>query len=255
MTLTHKNILDYCNYLINKDQVADPISPEEYNAIIPVVNIEVYNREKQRLLQLAQGQHMKFVELVRDSYLQDVKREYDDEGGVTYQLPGNCDYLLTVRAITDNYGVKVNLVSEDKAYEMANGLVDGSDAIYAYQVGKNLKMSVVSNSVWMIYLAIPETPVFDYYIDSDNNFQYLPVGATVQQSTTYGSGWDVQVNGTVIATNINYPNSQHTSKSKEFAWRDSVTTTIVNLIFEKMGINIREQLPIEMSQLKKGEVE
>lgn len=252
MTLTHQNIIDYCNYLINKDQVADPISPLEYNAIIPVVNIEIYNREKQRLLQLAQGQHMKFVELVRDSYLQDVKKEYNDGGGETYELPDDCDYLLTVRAITDNYGVKVNLVSEDRAYEMANGLVDGSDAIYAYQVGKNLKMSVVSNSVWMIYLAIPETPVFDYYIDSDNNFQYLPVGAN-----TNGSGvfWEVLLNGVTLAQSINYPHFNHTSKSKEFAWRDSVATTIVNLIFEKMGINIREQLPIEISQLKKGEVE
>jgi hypothetical protein len=254
MTLTHQNIIDYCNYLINKDQVADPISPLEYNAIIPVVNIEIYNREKQRLLQLSQGQHMKFVELVRDSYLQDVKKEYDDGGGETYQLPDDCDYLLTVRAITDNYGVKVNLVSEDKAYEMANGLVDGSDAIYAYQVGKNLKMSVVSNIVWMIYLAIPETPVFDYYIDSDNNYQYLHLGHKIIFSRPDYEVYDS--NGNIVASGISYPHIDgYLSKSKEFAWRDSVTTTIVNLIFEKMGINIREQLPIEISQLKKGEVE
>jgi hypothetical protein len=213
--ITHKEILDYCNYLINKDQVADPISPAEYNAIIPIVNIEVYNREKKRLLELAGGQHMKFVELIRESYLQDVKKDDSDapSGGSNYfVLAGDADMVLSARGMKQDGGVKINIVSDDKAFEMANGMFDSDDIAYAYIIGRQIHFSTSFTNVTYVYLAIPEKPVFDYYIDSDGNSQYMPVGSEVSFNTI---NYDViNSDGSLVAANIEYPKTHgYLSKS------------------------------------------
>lgn len=255
MTLTHKDIIDYCNYLINKDQTADPISPNEYNSVIPIVNAELYTREKKRLIELSGGMHMKFVELLRESYLQDVKKMETILSNVGNPAVVKGDVILTARGLTVNGGVRIDIVSEDKAFEMASGLYDQTDALYAWKVGSNLYLSSNVSGLVYVYLEVPQKPYFDYYIDSQSNTKYLP------------NGWEVVANGTqgydvrevrankIVDTNILYPDFPHTSDSVEFQWRDSALTTLVNLIFEKMSINIREQMPVEISQLKKREVE
>lgn len=253
MTLTHKDIIDYCNYLINKDQTADPISPNEYNAIIPIVNAELYTREKKRLIELSGGVHMKFVELLRESYLQDIKNMYTIVNAANPQTV-NGDVILTVRGLTTNGGVKIDIVSEDKAFEMASGLYDQSDAIYGWKVGRQLYFSANLSSFSYIYLDIPQKPYFDYYIDSQSNVKYLLPGWKVIANGQGGLKVQDTMNNDVD-NHILYPVTPRPSQSVEFQWRDSVLTTLVNLIFEKMSINIREQMPVEISQLKKQEVE
>ena len=97
--ITHEEIINYCNYLITKDQIGDPISPIEYSSIISIVNIEVFNREKKRLIELSMGDHYKFIELLRDSYLQDTKRTLTVETELReLTLDKNVDMLLTCTA-------------------------------------------------------------------------------------------------------------------------------------------------------------
>lgn len=255
--INHQEILDYCNYLITKDQVADPISPLEYNAIIPIVNIEVYNREKKRLTELSMGQHYKFIELLRESYLQDLKKTYGlNFSTVSMPLPDDCDMVLTCIGKYNNKVSKVTIVNEDKATDMSMGLVDGEDAPYAYVVGKTLWFSV-SLEPSIIYLAIPPKPVYDYFVDAVTlNSHYFKPNCYIAK---VGAIWNVYDNtGSVIYSNVQPPragNPAVVSISAEFSWKDSLVTTIVNLIFEKMGINMREQVPIEMAQYKKQEVE
>lgn len=254
MTLTHKDIIDYCNYLINKDQTADPISPNEYNSVIPIVNAELYTREKKRLIELSGGMHMKFVELLRESYLQDVKKMETILSNVGNPAVVKGDVILTARGLTVNGGVRIDIVSEDKAFEMASGLYDQTDALYAWKVGSNLYLSSNVSGLVYVYLEVPEKPYFDYYIDSQANTKYLPPNWKVTANGL--GGYDVRnAKNIIVETNISYPESQYDSLSVEFQWRDSALTTLVNLIFEKMSINIREQVPIEISQLKKREVE
>lgn len=251
MTLTHEDILNYCNYLINKDQVSDPVSPIEYNSIIPVVNIEVFHREKRRITELSISRQMNFIELLRDSYLNELKKVINGEAVSPIKLEDDYDMMLSSRIVIGGIGRKVNIVPETKFNELANGLVDNEDSIYGYLVNKYVYLSANGTEFTCHYLTLPTRPYYDYYIDGFGNKQYLNPHYRV-----VANGPDYQVvdgNGNLIARQILYPLNVYTSKSVEFSYGDSAYTDIVNLVFEKMGVEIRERLPIDFAQMKKSE--
>jgi hypothetical protein len=252
MTLTHEDILNYCNYLINKDQVSDPVSPVEYNSIIPVVNIEVFHREKRRITELSISKQMNFIELLRDSYLNELKKVINGEAVSPIKLEDDYDMMLSSRIVIGGIGRKVNIVPETKFNELANGLVDNVDSVYGYLVNKYVYLSANGTEFTYHYLALPARPYYDYYIDSGHNQKYLKPGWTVKQGQ--GEYYIVDSSNVTVVRQITYPFiPDYQSKSVEFSYGDSAYTEIVNLVFEKMGVEIRERLPIDFAQMKKSE--
>ncbi len=253
--ITHEEIINYCNYLITKDQIGDPISPIEYSSIISIVNIEVFNREKKRLIELSMGDHYKFIELLRDSYLQDTKRTLTVETELReLTLDKNVDMLLTCTAFCNGAIKKVSIVSEGKASDMDSGLWDSEDVPYVYTIGNVLYFSQKVSQIKIIYLRLPEKPIYDYFITSDKFLHYYlpPDYKVVLQNGQYNV---LSGAGKMYFTNIEHPKIDgYISKSIEFGWKESMLDIVVNLIFEKMGISMRESIPIQIAQTKKQDV-
>ena len=253
--MTHEDIINYCNYLMTKDQVGDPISPFEYSSIIPIVNVEVFNREKKRLIELSMGDHYKFIELLRDSYLQDTKKVlFISKTVKELVLNDDIDMILTCTAFCGGAIKKVSIVSESKASDMDRGLWDSEDIPYAYTVDRTLYFSKEISRVRIIYLSVPKKPVYDFFITSDEHMHYYlpPKYKVMLQHDQYNV---LSVEDKIYYPNIEYPKVDgYVSKSVEFNWKDSMLDVVVNLIFEKMGISMRESIPIQISQTKKQEV-
>jgi len=216
MTVTLHEILNYCNYLVNKDQVADTISPDEYNAILPIVNQEVFVRELNRLNKKF-GQP--FIDSYKDSYLQDCETPYiATPNSDTLTLPDDFERFLSGRARSGSTWHEITITDTLNAFSALDGLSAVTNNLVTIHYGASLKFNKTINEVNMIYINRPQAPYYDVSIDQNTGeVEYLPDSST------------------------------------EFVWRDTLLPTIVNLIFEKMGINIKDQSDIQVSQIKKAD--
>jgi hypothetical protein len=101
---------------------------------------------------------------------------------------------------------------------------------------------------------LPEKPIYDYFITSDEFLHYYlpPDYKVVLQNGQYNV---LSGAGKMYFTNIEHPKIDgYISKSIEFGWKESMLDIVVNLIFEKMGISMRESIPIQIAQTKKQDV-
>lgn len=254
MTQNLDQLLKYCNFLINKSQVADSISPDEFNVVLPVVNQEVFNDQIKKVLQTF-GQPG-LVDAYKNSYLSDCEDIYSetDTNDSFFALPTGFNMFTSLKVKIGNRWMPVRQISSMDAYNNSDGMNGANDEdITAWIVGRNIYLNSVVNEVKMIYIKSPDNPHYDYCMNG-YDILYLPEGVSVVYNE---QTWDVTINGVTyqsVTPGYGYwTGSSYTSQSKEFAWNDKLIPQITNLIFEKMGINIREQAPIEVAQIKKNE--
>lgn len=261
MTLTHEDILNYCNYLINKDQVADPISPKEYNSVIGIVNIEAYNRELRRLLELSGGVRENMIQLLQSSYLNDLKdiAVINSSSGMMADISDSIDFPLSMTGkVSFDSGQewrKFKLVTDQEFTDKINGVWDLDSDPLAFISGNKIYTTVEVSEAKVMYLKIPVKPIFDYCLYQGDYVYMVPGTNIIYNAQT--DQYDLYQNLTLLYENVSHlsanPNQVYGSKSVEFAWGRRFESVIVNLIFEKMGINVREQEPIQVSQIKKQE--
>ena len=211
MTVTLDEILKYCNYLVNKSQSADAISPDEFNSVLPIVNQEVFNRELNKL----NRKHGKpFIDSYKDSYLQDCEAVLTSTPNSTLlSKPADFERFLSGRARVGNEWHEMNITDTLDAFSPLDG-VTTTQYLITIHYGDSFKFNKTVNEVNMIYIKRPASPYYAYTI-------------------------------------VGYDYSYDHANSRQFVWRDTLLPTIVNLIFEKMGINMKDQTDIQVSQIKK----
>lgn len=257
MTVNLDQILKYCNYLLNKNQVADSISPDEFNYVLPVVNQEVFNNELKKVLQVY-GQPS-FVDAYKNSYLKDVENYWiETGGGQILSLPTGFEMFVAGKVLVGGEYRKLNVLDSVNAFDNINGMMGAVDEnAEGFLVGNQLHFTYPVARVEAIYVSKPTTPFYDYCLYGTDAL-FLPKGCTVSYAFV-GQYYYVTINGVQYQDLVEgYPSQSFTpggynSKTEDFVWNDKLLPVVVNLIFEKMGINIREQIPIEVSQIKKAQ--
>jgi hypothetical protein len=211
MTVTLDAILKYCNYLVNKSQSADAISPDEFNAVLPIVNQEVFNRELNKL----NRKHGKpFIDSYRDSYLQDCEIPFSaTPNSMLLSKPADFERFLSGRVRTGDTWHEMNITDTLDAFSSLDG-ISTTQYLVTIHYGDSFKFNKVVNEVNMIYIKRPAAPYYAY-------------------------------------TLVNFDYDYDHNNSIQFLWRDTLLPTIVNLIFEKMGVNMKDQADIQISQIKK----
>lgn len=255
MTVNLDQILKYCNYLLNKNQVADSISPDEFNYVLPVVNQEVFNNELKKVLQVY-GQPS-FVDAYKNSYLKDVESYWLElSGGQVLSLPTDFEMFVAGKVLVGGEYKKLTILNSVNAFDNINGMMGAVDEnAEGFLVGKQLHFTYPVSRIEAIYVKYPTTPFYDYCLNG-TDILYLPGNAVVEYSGgfyTYSADNDVEYTDLSMGYVGQFQGQAYTSKTKDFVWNDKLLPVVVNLIFEKMGINIREQIPIEVSQIKKAQ--
>lgn len=256
MTVNLDQILKYCNYLLNKNQVADSISPDEFNYVLPVVNQEVFTNELKKVLQVY-GQPS-FVDAYKNSYLKDVESYWiNTTGGQTLPLPTGFEMFVSGKVFVGSAYRKLNVLNSVNAFDNINGMMGSVDEnAEGFLVGNTLRFTYPIIAMEAIYVSKPTTPFYDYCLNGTDAL-YLP--KDTELLCTQGGTYNCTINGVSYTGLLSGYAGQfdgqtdYSSKTEDFVWNDKLLPVVVNLIFEKMGINIREQIPIEVSQIKKAQ--
>jgi hypothetical protein len=105
-------------------------------------------------------------------------------------------------------------------------------------------MAINKTTSILYYMKYPTTPVYDYYIDVNGNYQYLAEGATHVWTT----GEKDSQGNTKTTGDPNY-----SSLTIECEWKDQDKLAITSKILRYMGIHLDEGEVLQYAQEMKTE--
>lgn len=224
-------IYDTIQTLIRKDQKGNSFSITEFNRILPVVNLELYNfytshlEEGQDITEELKG----FMTLKDPVTLTSGVGQLPAYGrmlGVPYTDTAESD-LVTNKELTFRLFDELTQPTVEDPITILGGLTGTAKNITVYP-------DTIS-SIYINYLSVPVTPVLDFYIDSNGLYVYLDedaTGITIPVGAVYSDG---------VTTNPSTVNSQ----TVNLAWDDEQTPAIINSLLQKAGIILDEKMAVE----------
>lgn len=234
------------NFISNKDQTGDTITPEQFSEIIlPAVNIMFFKKKYGLPEDYQPGQPIPRQAWELTQKISDDLRKFKeiqpawliDSAGIS-QIPS--DYVHR-SSITKTYipytgaqpkTVVVEELTDSEAASRRSNSITGPTVKNPFCVfHKNYIQFYPSNlqSVEFVYLRLPKTPFFDYTIANDE-YIFLPQGQFH--------------NGTVLPAGT-------PSRTVELEWPEETHIDFVNRIMEYVGINLREDQLINFAQQAK----
>ena len=260
-------IFNVINYIIDKDATGEVFTPENYNDVLELVNLELNNEEEEVLKQImlnAGNIPYNLADLYDGSPLRAFKIPVVNANVVDgyYTLPDNYSYRISARSKVPYVFRDIEFVTDTEANKRITGILNNSlEENPIGIVGKD-KIEFYPNDITKIdfvYIKIPNTPYFDYCINNNNGMTiYMPVGYYVKPSDV-GGLYDLYDDSDVIVqADVTYPNytgNPSMSQTVELEWNVKYYIKIIIRILEKSGINIGNEMVEQYAQLeqKKGE--
>ena len=273
-------ILKYCNYVMNRDQLGDPVDPEEFNVLLSVVNIEKFNLDWKELVQLMNASN------------EAGKTGDNDMDHLLYEMTSLHRFLTSIEVSSPYFAVslpadyrrlwrvqvryKNSLFHDDDMWRKAEIIsnpneLNSSSQDFLSKVSREHPIAYImydpdffahegygiygipyndvqSYKAW--YLRNPKDAYYDYCVTETDLFLYMPPGSQVK---TDNKLYDSDDN--VLEENVSVPHGSlpYTSKSVELDWDIDEHVEFANLIIEKMSVYNREEKITQFSQLKKQE--
>jgi hypothetical protein len=263
--LTTENILDYCNFVANKEQSGNTLTPVEFNKVLQVCNLKYFKKKvglpeeyqpgmplPRQQFEITQSNSDSLSPFKKFMGQNDTDPLYIDSAGYAtlpsdYYYHSSCSYIEAINKpdCTPELKPRIVEVVTDAQWDviMSSPIRPPSKKypIMNYQSGFIRFAPVDLKQVSFIYLRYPTTPCYDYYIDAYGGYIYLQEGQkyTLQTGEQGSSG---QTSGTV------------TSLSRELEWNEIGKIDIANLVLQHIGINLREGQLFQYSEkvLKEG---
>ena len=235
--MTVCEIVKYVRFLVNKHQKGNVFTPEDINLSFNDTNLQVYNDERAKF-----QPGLPIPEPIRRFKTSVISTTLT--GGV-YSIPSAYGELISAAFSVEVGGVKKygrfvdestskRLISTPSARLRENPigvLKSGSIVIYPTDADR----------LTFEYLRLPDTPVYDYYIDEFLNEICLAPGAThTLAGTEVGSAGQVQP--TVV-----------TSLTVELDWDKEIHPRVIAHMLERMGLPLREADVVQYANIKKQE--
>lgn len=98
---------------------------------------------------------------------------------------------------------------------------------------------ISGNTTILYYMKYPDTPVYDYYIDVNGQYQYLAVGEVHKWTTG-----EIDSSGVTRTTG----DPDYTSTTVELEWKDQDKLKISSKILRYMGIHLDEGEVLQYAQ-------
>lgn len=232
---------NYINFVINKDQLGEPQSPESYNTLLPVVSIEKYNQEYDKWVKTKESDPLKrFIK----------KFESNMENG-ELSLPSDYKYFISLLLEDDGVSKVVNMVSD---IDQRFNLLDPSPV--ELPIGAELPQTIevypaTSGKTQLRYFRTPVEPYYDFCMDSEDNEIYMPINsfiydhAFIEEDDPGPALTDSVMNlytniGEVLATNVTKTGGFYRSKSVELDWSVTDHLAIAEMIIAKVSRKNKE---------------
>lgn len=262
--MTLDAILKYCNFIMNRDQLGDPVDPEDFNIIIQVCNIEKYNADYDELLKMLQ-----FVKAPQNPVTADAlfstrmplkrffKTSFSTDPSTMLIKPTDFSKLLQiwVHYTAEKVWRKVEILMnpDDLSNRLSDfmSMVDVNNPV-GYETNTDFRIYPDLNIArfQLHYLRKVLDAYYDWAITESDNYIYLPPGSVLENN---GGIIRLKIDGVVVANNLTKDNVSfpYTSSSVELDWDVDDHPSFCNFLIEKMSAYNRETMMMQYSQLKK----
>jgi len=256
--MTLKEILDFVNFNINKTQEGNAISSREFNTLLSVFNVKMFEDEVDAVEMQAKAQGVDTYSLVYShSPLRPfrVKAEIDTLEG-SADLPDDYSRYISFLAKFNSQERKIAVVSEDEMNMKKSSLIEVSTmeapivVIYSDKMDFLPKTIGADSPVEMVYLKVPATPYYDECIVTSTGIMtYMPSGSYI--TSTLGApavGNLYSSTGTLLKSGVEHegwvyvpgsPAPTYTSKTVELEWDYKMQLTLINHLISAASINLR----------------
>lgn len=237
-------IRQFCNYLVNKDQLGNPATPEQFQTLLRSANLTHYDLEWQKLLRIHDQKGTPIIELVYDSSPLMVFAEEKTSSVYEFMfLPGDYKYYLALKVqYSDTQALlDCDIMPIIKANQKAGNTLRGPDESDPFAYVKDSKMWILPkyngiNTIFCVldYLRLPVEPVFDYCIDLKGNEIYMPPGYSIN---TYAQLIDSD--GNVVNNYVVHPTVTtlpYDSRSVELDWAVDQHINIAHQVIAFMSV-------------------
>lgn len=244
----------YCNEVMNREELGEPASPEEFNTYIKLAVNEYYKEQYQAFLQgWAKAPDGISLPYYISSIAPFLKRKVLTNGSIrTVDLPFDYKYPVSVTLVIDGVHVNAKILSPDQT---DNALYNDLASITEYPValidddGLEGVPNDYTEAILRYFRTIDE-PNFDYCVsDNTGRVIYMPVGSELFNDAGTITLKDSQDN--VLATDVSHvdsPSLPYASQSVEIEFDDAYFTEIAGKVIEVMAAKNREAGMINYSK-------
>lgn len=272
--MTLQQILDYCNYMLSKNQKGNTIDPDEISLALQASNIDLFEFWIRQMLLAKQlpleGQRNIFATSPLKKFTNNKNWNSVGNSGVLDLPAGFRQGIIATCTIpipstepnTEQLVIKPFDLFTEEEFEMLRTSVLSQDfSSLPAGVIRGNKLQVLGKNILkisMVYYRAPTTPFYDYYMKNDE-VKYLPPTYFV---VSIGNGYIYNVwrqlvdYDELVDTGVYYPfyspipATRVNSRSVELEWDESFHLAIANRVLERMALNIRD---MKVTQYTQGE--
>lgn len=228
-------IFDLVNLLIRKEKEGNTITPDDFSKELYMSSIEKGN---------ADYEYYEQSRVITDSLRSLVKSESISlTNGIGDFTASISDYWHLIGITTPLAKLSVLTEAQFDEYKYSDLLEPTTDFPVCKISGDNVVVLPDSiPSVDFSYLSTPAVPFYDYYIDVNDDYVYMPVGS----SHLLASGEEYR-DGTTSDT-VN-------SISVEMSYPNNERVQVVYMLLQKLGITLNEQDAVQYGLAKEQKEE
>jgi hypothetical protein len=246
MSISVPYVYDTLQTLIRKDQKGNSFNISEFNRVAKLINYELYGEYSKKV-----GKSTEVNEAIKNLLKMGATISLTTGGG---DLPDDYERIVgkpytIAGSIFTPVDVVISLELPDRSSdELTKPTVEHPICIIGGYVATKSRIQVYPNTIASLsinYLRLPSTPILDYYINANGTYTYLDVGATditIPVGAVYSDG---------VTTNPATVNSL----TIDFEWHEDQTPIIINMILQKAGIILDDQVAIQYGIAKQTKEE
>lgn len=235
-------LYSYVDYIANKDQLGEPLGPENYRLLLSVVNSQYYKTEFGKILLALDKPGDAILKVFNNSPLY----RFLSEGTLVVAsgvapLPTDLGYTIDGTALLDGGWKFARFLSVEAADKLKYTILTAARAKKVVFTQTPSGYNFIPNTIVSAkvnYLRQAIAPVFDYCMGPADNIYYMPVGSSIT-----AAGDLVDSSATLIVAGVTHsgsPTLPYTSLSVEFDWDEVDRVKLADMIIEMATIRSRE---------------
>jgi hypothetical protein len=243
-------IYEYLNALIGTEDLGGDFSLKEFNHLIKSENISFFKDKVEELYTNQRGQALNPDIIYSTKMLRKFIKEdtvTPTAGTITLSSLTSYAYFISAHTTTAYNGMirNIPLVTHETFHDLLTNLLakplKKNPVCVIDDESLRIKPSNIT-SVVINYFRFPTTPLYDYYVDANDNVVYLAVGGshTLTAGETGSSGG---TSGTV------------TSSTVELEYPIDLHAEFLNRLIGRLGLPKRDQLLLQSSTMEKQQEE
>lgn len=237
-------VYSLANYIANKHKNGNAFTPQQFNVLISSLTPDFFKKKVEESGYFNRGRLSKpMTELYSSKFLRAfiINETVSTSGSLTYS------YAYWCGAHDSSSNVRVDMVTEEEYHDRVGDTVmaPADNVICAVERATVLDVYPASiSNINISYMRYPNTPVLDYYIDTNTRLQFLAAGATHTWATD-----EIDSSG----TSHTFGDPDWSSLTVELEFPIDMHDDFLNEVLSRVSIRLKESQIIQATEQWKVE--